>query len=1676
MLRFIALILMLSIVGNAQSVHAQTDDAVAVEPATGEEQTTTLECFDYYSPRAITTYFEAKPTQSAPNEPIQFSGAVTNGQPLPLVDVTLHAKVFKRNEVAAQLGRGDTLITQAVVKEGVDIPARGSAQATYEWLVPANAEGGSYYAVFYATAAGSDLPIMGYRVYDDVIPGQVDFEVVHDDFQPVVTFDRTRFTLNNQPYSVDEPPQIEQRVPAEISVTVVNPANVAKVVTLQWNTFTPHTAKDDQLLASQVELLTLEPFEERVVTYTYAPAVEGEIYVTGVLQDGAVQELLNIVINRAGFSAFAVEVPALGLSMFPLKAGEPTTLFGCLSLLVDPAPESIVDVIITLTSKTGATIHRYEWTGNPIDVTNTLGETFTPDSDYRYATLSIEVSHYGDPVLSSSITYDCDSEGMNGCQATETEMTTTTTSTTSWQLIAFLVLAFILLVVVILVVIKVTSRNKPPTPLVPPSSTILNGLVLFFVLLGFSTFTPTAEAQSCTPPPVTSWDCWESNLHEGPYAPDDQFVCVPDGSSPYACIMIWGSYYQTETQTHNNVASIPSGYGACVNYCPATPPAASGNVSGTNCTIADGASTCNGTVNWTTSNAASPSVRNDTTGTQYSTAVSGNMAANLRYGSNSVVLRNSSTQLSSVNLSASCVAGTSWNGSVCIAPQAAFGNFEAATAASCSVGGWTFDPDSPATSIGIHIYRDGPAGSGTFVTSCTANGSRPDVNTAYGITGSHGFNCTLPASYATLGSRNLYVHAIDVNGTPNNTIGGSPRALNCAAPPATATISGSGCTIASGASTCNGLVTWSISNATTPNVFNATRNVQHSTAVSGTGSSIVLTNGANAIQARNSATVLNSTSLTASCVAGTSWNGSICAAPPAATATITGTNCSIPAGASSCSSQLTWSFSNTPTPNVRNITTNVQYSTSLTGSNVPVTITFGSHTVQARDNTTSLAQTIITASCTSGTSWNGGQCVATPPPQPLATATISINGCTIPENASMCAGSVTWNIQNAALPTARNNTLNTEISTNPSGTATLFMLPGPVQVSARDGSTVLATANYTAVCASGTSWNGTSCYAPIPPGMCGALQYGHQSPQNVSDVVLYQGGTAPNCQALCNASLGSPQTGDRYCNYSSHIVGMQWGFVVPDVGLSNGTLVYQCRLSQQTTYVNPFVWPYLSSWSASSCPAPTPMPTATISGIGCTIPAGQSTCNGALTWAITDATTPNVRNTTTGTQYSTNPTGSAAVVALTHGANTIAARDNTTVLRTTSLVASCAAGSTWTAGSCVPDIVPGVELKVDGQDTVTVNNGTPFTLTWTGTAVSNCLLFGAGWVGGQAVPATGSRVVTASVLSNYIINCTGGNDQVAVTVRAIPTATLLASVNGSAPSGADQTVNPSDTVRLSWTSDDASSCVGTNFNTSGATNNVGGVVVTLPTPGNNLDYEITCTGTGGSGGDSLTITNRSLPNIEQPQVIGTPNYSSTFDPVTGAYDYVIVNFSMRNGGGSSSLVPVTYRFEYDPGSGFVATPDGDVGVLTAGQTSSAAQRSISNVPFGIVPIRITADYGNTITESNETDNILPTTITIPPPPPNLELAVNPGLVVRPGDSVSILWDVNATYPMTCTVTGPAFTTVTFDPSTDGPTGSAPAGPITSQSNYTLTCTEPITNTTFPPEEIVVETVGSVEEI
>jgi len=447
-----------------------------------------------------------------------------------------------------------------------------------------------------------------------------------------------------------------------------------------------------------------------------------------------------------------------------------------------------------------------------------------------------------------------------------------------------------------------------------------------------------------------------------------------------------------------------------------------------------------------------------------------------------------------------------------------------------------------------------------------------------------------------------------------------------------------------------------------------------------------------------------------------------------------------------------------------------------------------------------------------------------------------------------------------------------------------------------------------------------------------------------------------------------------------------------------------------------------------------------------------------------------------------------------------------------------------------------------GADNVNVAINPTYTLTVNSVGASNVVMTGAqGGTSNYSIPnlVSGTNaVMTAPDTSggqNFSSwsNCASGAGNRTCTVNMMSNVTVTANYTAPPPpptatlegrfydgsswsSWGSSDIDIVDTylVEMRWTSTDATlGCAGNaNLSTGNAAQNPtypNGIGVTTPTPGNSTTYEITCTGPGGSIPASIDVNKLLQPNLTislPADTLSTDDDPSFFNPATGEYNYITVTYQIQ---ASDNDVTAAFDTIFDidmdgPGPlGYTNAQSVNLASLSSGSANAENGTVIfTNVPFGVgATVRARTDSGNVIAESSDSDNQATRQVGLTPPNIDMNLILDPSDLVRGGEDVDIEYDTNASFPMSCSLSGPALATITFDPSDTpvdidgpvwaGPIGETSAGPILSKSQYTLECLvpnpadpnapNPTAGLTLPPigtytESVSIETTGFVEEI
>src|SRR3989344_700671 len=169
-------------------------------------------------------------------------------------------------------------------------------------------------------------------------------------------------------------------------------------------------------------------------------------------------------------------------------------------------------------------------------------------------------------------------------------------------------------------------------------------------------------------------------------------------------------------------------------------------------------------------------------------------------------------------------------------------------------------------------------------------------------------------------------------------------------------------------------LTWSATNATSCTASNGWSGTK---ATSGTESTGSLTS--TKIYTLTCSGVGGSTSNSAAVTVGTQpiMSGTLTSSAP---------SCLIASGSSSCNVNFTWTTTNPQAISTITKPVNVNVANGNAGTSLPLAVKYNSETFYLYNNSQLLAQSTVTASCVSGTNWNGSTCA---PPQNIS-PTVSI--------------------------------------------------------------------------------------------------------------------------------------------------------------------------------------------------------------------------------------------------------------------------------------------------------------------------------------------------------------------------------------------------------------------------------------------------------------------------------------------------------------------------------------------------------------------------------------------------------------------------------------------------------------------------------------------------------------
>ncbi|HPX52535.1 MAG TPA: hypothetical protein PLE26_02035 [Candidatus Paceibacterota bacterium] len=507
-----------------------------------------------------------------------------------------------------------------------------------------------------------------------------------------------------------------------------------------------------------------------------------------------------------------------------------------------------------------------------------------------------------------------------------------------------------------------------------------------------------------------------------------------------------------------------------------TIPSPSGNINATGCTILSGASTCNGSINWTTTNPTHTSQVTSNYPAANTTVATGNsnsgMSVSIPYSSRTFFLYHNGAKLGEATATATCASGTNWNSYLSQCVPAPTGSL---TGSSCTIAA-----GSSSCSGTVNWSVSNPTGN----SSVTSN--YPSANTTVGTGVSGSQSVTIPYSSRTfyLYTGGTQLKSLTLNASCASGTSWNSYLSQCASASVTS-LTAANCTITEGANSCSTTVNWSVSNPTGNSSVTSNYPSANTTIATGhTGSqSVTIPYSSRTFYLYNNSVEKASVTPTATCTAGTIWNGSSCACPAGylwnsetkscglMSGSIPQKACTIAIGSGSCNITLTWSTTNPI--GTSQVTSNTPTSGTVIGNgnsgSVSVSVPYSSRNFYLYNDGQLLDEMKATATCVTGSTYNSttGKCVA-------PAGTLTGTNCSIAIGGNSCNTTINWNVTGAIGNTAVTSnypSANTTVGSGHSGSQSVAIPYSSRSFWLYNNSTEQAALTVNATCATGSSWS-----------------------------------------------------------------------------------------------------------------------------------------------------------------------------------------------------------------------------------------------------------------------------------------------------------------------------------------------------------------------------------------------------------------------------------------------------------------------------------------------------------------------------------------------------------------------------------------------------------------------------
>ncbi len=443
-------------------------------------------CFDHYHFGSVKVDLSAALKQTVSGAPMSFFGVIKNENSYPIVNGSVYVKIFRTsNEDDALIAKdGYTLVDQFSLPEIFNIAANGEKPAAFDWHVPANAEGGEYYAAFFFQSA-KRYNLLGLSFTDDVIGNVAPFLVTNQSAEKLVTLDKHSVTLNGKSHAFARfPMHFAQKETVIAKIPIKNPKKESSVVSLEWKLYSWDALREETLGDIRTEVIELKSGEVRNVEYTVPPTGSSVAYLVLKMNDGTSNSFLNIRFIRDGISETRINFPSV--ETYPLEAGRKVSIFSCVHSTNFPV---ISDNVLTLTLKDteGNIIHSYTYEGDVTGDMMGVTDTFTPEKTYATFDLIATLTRSGQVMEEVTQHYNCQQIDPSLCPKSGVSGVVEDVFDSVLNTVGIVVVGAIALVGIVMIFLSIRKKRNR----------MIRGFI-FVVMFGLSIGAGQVEAKSTT--------------------------------------------------------------------------------------------------------------------------------------------------------------------------------------------------------------------------------------------------------------------------------------------------------------------------------------------------------------------------------------------------------------------------------------------------------------------------------------------------------------------------------------------------------------------------------------------------------------------------------------------------------------------------------------------------------------------------------------------------------------------------------------------------------------------------------------------------------------------------------------------------------------------------------------------------------------------------------------------------------------------------------------------------------------------------------------------------------------------------------------------------------------------------------------------------------------------------